>query len=236
MNRPKRDRRKRPRDRIWSGPLASWTDTQTRRQHERDACDAPDIIVSIYLAKYALLAPVLAYIDLSGPTPINPELLRTLASVFFWLTLNTVLFLALWWFWPRLVWPRRRRSRPRFSPYPSPPSRWLGRIVWGMPVLLGVTLLVLFSGRVALIASLGFVGMWLVLTGIRRRVGCDERCRCGYPVATPRWSRGRCPECGRDLDRPRAIILGHDTRSPARLTAGLTLLAVSVALTILSLP
>jgi hypothetical protein len=91
--------------------------------------------------------------------------------------------------------------------------------------IVAVGILCLVSPPIALILSITVTGVWLILTGIRRRVGCDERCRCGYPVATPRWSRGRCPECGRDLDRPRAVILGHDTRSPARISAGTVAIA-----------
>ena len=233
MNRPKRDRRKRPRDQTWSGPLASWTDAQTRRQHERNACNGANAFVSIYLSKYILLASVLASIASTGSTPIESELLRTIASFFLTLTISTAFFIAFWWFWPRLAWPWRRQTRPWTGRYPSSPHSWFIALAWCPLLILLGSILYLISPPIALTVPLSIFGMWLILTGIRRRVGCDERCRCGYPVSTPRWSRGPCPECGRDLDRPRAVILGHDTRSPARLIFGMILLAVSVAVTIL---
>lgn len=235
MNRPKRDRRKRPRDQTWSGPLASWTDAQTRRQHERNACNGANAFVSIYLSKYILLATVLASIASTGSTPTDSELLRTIASIFLTLTISTAFFITLWWFWPRLAWPCRRVTHAWTGPYPSSSIPWIILLIWTPLLILMVAILCLISPPIALTVSLSIFGMWLILTGIRRRIGCDERCRCGYPVPTPRWSRGPCPECGRDLDRPRAVILGHDTRSPARLTIGLILLLASIALTIIAM-
>lgn len=233
MNRPRAQRRKPAHHRTWSGPLASWTDSITRRQHERNACQAVDEFTAIYLTKYTTLGFVLAYITLVRAGPIESELLKTLASFFLTLTINALLFITLWWFWPRLAWPWRAPTRAWTKPYPSPPNRWIGPILWIVPALLVLLLLVLLSGWVALIATTAFAGIYLILTGIRRRIGHDERCRCGYPATTPRWSRGLCPECARNLDIPRNIILGHDARSPARLTAGTTLVLIALAIIII---
>ncbi len=229
MNRLHSKRRQRTHHHTWSGPLASWTDSITRRQHERNACQAPDAFVALYLAKYTILGSLLAYLTLFTGGPIESELLRTLASFFLTLTVNTLFFIALWWFWPRAAWPFRRPTRAWTRPYPSPPSIWIGLMPWSIPALLIAMILVFTPGWIALIAATATVGMYLILTGIRRRVGHDERCRCGYPVLTPRWSRGLCPECARNLDIPRNIILGHDARSPARLAAGTTLILIALA-------
>jgi hypothetical protein len=231
MNRPRSQRRKRARDRIWSGPLVSWTAANTRRQHERNNCHLANPFVSYYFAKYLLLGVVLAYVTLTSAGPIQSELLRTFASFFLNLTFMFLFLAAYWWFWPHLAWPWRRATRAWTGPYPSSSIQWITPLILTPFVIVGVAILCLVSPPIALIFSISVTGVWLILTGIRRRVGCDERCRCGYPVATPRWSRGLCPDCGRNLDRPRAVILGHDTRSPLRLTAGTA--AVLLALFIL---
>ncbi len=232
MNRPRAQRRKPAHHRTWSGPLASWTDAITRRQHERNACQSFDACAALYLAKYTLLGFLMAYFMLFKGGPIESELLRTLASFFLTLTVCSLLFIAHWWFWPRLAWPWRAPARASIGPYPSPPALWIGLIQWSLLVLLCVVFIMFISAWIALVGVLAFAGMYLILTGIRRRVGHDERCRCGYPATTPRWSRGLCPECARNLDTPRNIILGHDARSPARLTAGTTLVLIALAIII----
>lgn len=228
MNRPRSKRRQRIRDRIWSGPLVSWTDANTRRQYERNSCHAPDLFVSVYLAKYSLLGSVLAYMTFATSGQIQSELLRTIASFFLNLTVGLLVFTAFWWFWPHLAWPWRRATHAWTGPYPSASIQWIIPLLWTPMAIVGVVILSLISPPITLILTISIAGIWLILTGIRRRVGHDERCRCGYPVLTPRWSRGPCPECGRDLDRPRAVILGHDTRSPARILTGLATLALAL--------
>lgn len=228
MNRPRSQRRKRARDRIWSGPLVSWTAANTRRQHERNNCHLANPFVSYYFAKYLLLGVVLAYVTLTSAGPIQSELLRTFASFFLNLTFMFLFLAAYWWFWPHLAWPWRRATNAWTGPYPSSSIQWIIPLILTPFAIVGVGILCLISPPIALIFTITLTAVWLILTGIRRRVGHDERCRCGYPVSTPRWSRGLCPECGRNLDRPRAIILGHDARSPARILAGLGTLALAL--------
>jgi hypothetical protein len=214
--------------RIWRFPLVSWTTSQARRQGERAACNALDFFLSIYLTKYALIGGILLQATLTASTPIDSFL--TLSEIFLILTANSLVFVALWWFWPLIAWPWRTTTFPWMHAYPSPPRTWPARVLWMCLLATILTLLLTFSAPFALVVSLSYLGSWLIITGIRRRVGHDERCRCGYPVSTPRWSRGPCPECGRNLDRPRAIILGQDQRSPVRITLGTLGLLISQAL------
>jgi hypothetical protein len=152
------------------------------------------------------------------------ESFRKLSGVVLILTINAAVFVAFWWFWPRLAWPTRRPAHPGTGPYPSAPNVRISLLVWSPVILLIAIILLLISPPIAVILATTLGGMLLLLTGIRRRVGCGERCRCGYPVSTPRWSRGPCPECG-----PRAVILGQDRRSTPRIAIGLLLLAAAAA-------
>lgn len=215
--------------RIWRFPLASWTTSQARRQGERAACNALDFFLSIYLTMYTLIGGVLLQATFTGPTSPTVGSTLTLGRIYLILTVNTLPFAVLWWFWPLFAWPWRTTTFPWMHAYPSPPQTWPARVLWTCILATVLTLLLTFSAPFALVVSLSYLGSWLIITGIRRRVGHDERCRCGYPVSTPRWSRGPCPECGRNLDRPRAIILGQDQRSPARIILGTLAILISQA-------
>ena len=72
------------------------------------------------------------------------------------------------------------------------------------------------------------VGCGLTAAGLRgRRTDDHPLCRrCRFDLTgRPTTAERRCPECGADLARPRAVVVGHRRRRTALLTGGL---AVSV--------
>jgi hypothetical protein len=77
-------------------------------------------------------------------------------------------------------------------------------------------------GVIALPMAVLLAGAALAWAGWRgRRVGDHPTCRrCGFDLfARPEGSRV-CPECGADLERPRATVAGVRTRRPSLLLAG----------------
>ena len=71
----------------------------------------------------------------------------------------------------------------------------------------------------------------LVLAGLRgRRTDDHPLCRrCGYDLTGRPDAAARCPECGADLARRRAIRVGHRVRRRALLAVGSTILVPLVA-------
>ena len=72
-------------------------------------------------------------------------------------------------------------------------------------------------------------GVALVVHGLRgRRTDDHPLCRrCGYDLTGSRGGE-RCPECGADLSRRRAVRVGHRTRRRRPLAAGLAALFVAL--------
>ena len=75
---------------------------------------------------------------------------------------------------------------------------------------------------------LALAGVALLVAGRRgRRVGDEPRCvACGFDLRGRPVDSHACPECGRDLNRPGAVV--HGTRTPRRIPL-LTGLALSLA-------
>lgn len=84
------------------------------------------------------------------------------------------------------------------------------------------------------IALLALAGLLLLALGLRgRRLDDHPVCRrCRFDLnGSPGTARGegRCPECGRSLDQPRAIRIGQRRRQPAAIVAGSLLLLIALA-------
>ena len=76
---------------------------------------------------------------------------------------------------------------------------------------------------------LGLALLWLGLRG--RRVSDHPMCRkCGFDLFGRPETSDRCPECGADLTRPRAILAGIRIRRGGLVLGGMALLAVAVTL------
>lgn len=229
MNRPPIRRRNRLRRRAgfaWTAPYASWTLANTRRQAERDACNDCSLI-AMMLAQYLLIAAVVVRVTVSMSGGTRSDLLQFLVSRIWVASVGAGLLFAFWFCWPYL-----NRLLSRSGPLNADSNHWTTHrlIVNSLPIASAI-ILILISPLFALMFLTAYLAVLLLLSGLRRRVGIDERCtRCAYPVTTPRWSLGLCPECGRNLDARHAIILGHNTRSPARLAAGALLTAAVFAL------
>ena len=76
-----------------------------------------------------------------------------------------------------------------------------------------------------------FLGFALTVVGLRaRRVDDHPLCRrCRFDLTgRPTTAERRCPECGADLARPRAVVVGHRRRSVATLGIGLALLVATL--------
>jgi hypothetical protein len=85
---------------------------------------------------------------------------------------------------------------------------------------------------VATILSLAVLGLALLVRGW---VGCrtDDHplCRrCGFDLTGRPATTTRCGECGADLDRRRAVRIGHRRRRPALLAGGFALVLVATLL------
>ncbi len=84
-----------------------------------------------------------------------------------------------------------------------------------------------------LIAAAGLIlGAALTLVGLRgRRTDDHPLCRrCRFDLTgRPSDAERRCPECGADLDRPRAVVVGHRRRRAGVLGGGLSLLLIAAA-------
>ena len=82
----------------------------------------------------------------------------------------------------------------------------------------------------AIIGLLVIVGVALLAIGLRgRRIDDHPLCRrCGYDL-TGGGSVGRCPECGADLARRRAVRVGHRARQSGLVVMGIVLLLPSAA-------
>ena len=80
---------------------------------------------------------------------------------------------------------------------------------------------------IPLVAAL-LLGIALTAVGLRgRRTDDHPLCRrCRFDLTgRPSTAERRCPECGADLARPRAVAVGHRRRRPVVLTIGVGLLA-----------
>lgn len=80
--------------------------------------------------------------------------------------------------------------------------------------------------------ALGLLGLALIARGlIGHRVGVDPHCRtCGYNLRARDRSRmyERCAECGAELDRPHAMVLGRWERVHRFIQVGLVFVMVSL--------
>jgi hypothetical protein len=233
MNRPPtRNRLRRSRGFAWTAPYASWTVDNSRRQGERNACDACDGVVFWMLASYLLwIAVLLAGAASQAFVVSTTDLVDFLGSALGMTTLSAAAIVAWWYFWPSVMRLFRTGAPKMIGRYPAPPTKFATDLIaFAFPALLAAAMAIL-EPLSALMFVIACLAVLLILSGLRRRVGIDERCaRCAYPVTTPRWSRGLCPECGCNLDARHAIILGHNARSPARLIAGTLLTAAVFAL------
>lgn len=205
--------------------MASWVAADARRRSERGACDVADF-TAVVLGKYVVIAGLVVGVTVRTGVGSDPGLIGLFGRLFVPLTFIAGLLLGFWWLWPRLVrwWPRT----PRMPPAPQPRFRVDG-VPWVAMAAGMLAILLPLSVRLAGMMAAAYLGVWLLLTGLRRRVGDEERCACcGYLVTTPRWYRGLCPECGADLDRRWGIVLGRDRRSVWRVLAGVLLIAGGV--------
>ncbi len=81
------------------------------------------------------------------------------------------------------------------------------------------------------IAAALLLGLALTGIGVRgRRTDDHPLCRrCRFDLTgRPDGAERRCPECGADLARPRAVVVGHWRRRPDLLGGGLAVLLVAV--------
>jgi len=85
-------------------------------------------------------------------------------------------------------------------------------------------------GLIAALAILTCVGVALFALGWRgRRVNDHPICRkCGFDLVGATDDAERCPECGRDLGRRRAVLIGARRRRKGSVYTGMCLLAVSI--------
>ncbi len=81
---------------------------------------------------------------------------------------------------------------------------------------------------IAIIAAF-IVGVAVTTVGLRdRRIDAHPLCRrCGFDLTGRAPDSTRCPECGGDLGRRRAIVVGHRRRRRGMLLAGAALVATS---------
>lgn len=82
---------------------------------------------------------------------------------------------------------------------------------------------------IALSAGLLF-GVRLFTIGLRgRRVGDHPHCRCGFDLFGKPAESSICPECGADLNAPRATVVGVHQRRPLPLLVGCFAMIVTLA-------
>ena len=75
--------------------------------------------------------------------------------------------------------------------------------------------------HVCLYAILVLVGLWVLLSRSRRRVGDEPRCRrCEYILVGELC--GRCPECGAEVE-PGRVVYGARKRRGKVMAAGVAL-------------
>jgi hypothetical protein len=88
-----------------------------------------------------------------------------------------------------------------------------------------------------LIITCAFAAAMLVISGMRGRVLDDHPLcrRCGFDLTGKPGTSALCSECGADVTRPRAIVIGHRKRRIAPLIAGTMLMCASLLMLTLSL-
>jgi hypothetical protein len=138
------------------------------------------------------------------------------------------------------------RFRPRRTRLVEPPPfggwllytvGWIMTALWLVPLLL---VMIVERAVIEPIAELSFllemtVLAWagvLVARGLSLRRGDDVRCRrCSYPVQSGTLEGpGVCTECGRDLSRPHAMMIGCRAFRPLSFAVGVAIIAAATAL------
>ncbi len=239
MNRPKRTKSRRQ-PALWTSPLASMADAEARRYEDRMNAQARPFIITMSLQAIAIILFVgivlwgeqaIATRTVNAPdhdtlTKATILLVRTLA----W-ALAGIAFVEL------LFWSRHKRRWTK-SPYTNlqtaRATSLLGLLAMGMVFVGMMASLAIFDPKFVFVGgymTLMLTSLYLIISGIRRRVGWEPSCaKCGYPH--PDDTLTTCPECGRPTP-PRshtAVILGRNTTSYPRIATGLAPLAAAAAL------
>jgi len=156
-----------------------------------------------------------------------------------WLTATVAGALLYWFGLPHVIRWLRRTNSSRARQYATAAEiRRFNKHVHVLMALGGVAIL---AGPVALewdpqafiilaTSLLTFAFAATFFHGLRGRRGRDPSCaRCGYPAGPEPSQWITCPECGADLSKPMAVILGRDVRRPHLIALGALGYAASVA-------
>ncbi len=239
MNRLKRTK-SRCQPALWTSPLASMADVEARRYEERMNAQIRPFIITMSLQ----MIPIFLFVGIvlwgeqaiATRTVIAPDhdTLKTatilLARTMSW-AIAGIAFVEL------LFWSRHKRRWTK-SPYTNlqtaRATSLLGLLAMGMVFVGMMASLAIFDPKFVFVGgymTLMLTSLYLIISGIRRRVGWEPSCaKCGYPH--PDDTLTTCPECGRPTP-PRshtAVILGRNTTSYPRIATGLALLAAAAAL------
>tara|TARA_R110000782_G_scaffold245743_2_gene332443 strand:- start:4282 stop:5013 length:732 start_codon:yes stop_codon:yes gene_type:complete len=239
MNRPKRSESRRQ-PAIWTSPLASMADADARRFEERIDAQTRPFIITMSLKFIAII--LFVGVTIWGKEAITTRTIalpdREAFGVILYITSR-----ALPWAVGTLVFVEvffRRRLRRRWAFLPVAQLRAVRGVTTASLFLIATIYALVMGSLAANDRSLALVfvmmntmlaALYLIVSGIRRRVGWDPCCaKCGYPH--PDNTLATCPECGRPTPHrsPTAVILGRNVTSIPRITLGLFLLAATAAM------
>jgi hypothetical protein len=239
MNRPKRNKSRRQ-PALWTSPLASMADVESRRYEDRINAQNRPFLIAMSLKSVTIITAI--GVVLWGKEAITTRSIAVPDREAFGVVLHVASRTLPWAAGALLFvevffrWHLRRRwvSVPVAQLEAARGTATIFLIPIAMIYALVMGLLAANDRGLALVAGFmtaALVGIYLIVSGIRRRVGWDPCCaRCGYPH--PDDSLTTCPECGNPTPprSPIAVILGHNVMSIPRITLGLLLLAATAIL------